>query len=144
MFISNIISKLPTISYKLEIIYKATTTPTNKDQHPCSTNINIGSIKSLYMTCSHTQNTSSITTYTCFTLLTHILTWASNSFALQVPLSIKDTSPSWCVKFGTPLNHVHPDVPLFCILVRTFDTHCGAAVKHTPWPLVNPLTFIHG
>ena len=39
MFISNIIYKLSTIIYKPGIIYKATTTPTNKDQHPHSTNI---------------------------------------------------------------------------------------------------------
>ena len=58
MFISNIIYKLSTIIYKPGIIYKATTTPTNKDQHPHSTNINTGSIEPLYMTCSHTQRTT--------------------------------------------------------------------------------------
>ena len=36
MFIFNIISKLPAIIYKPGIFYKATTTPSNKDQHPCS------------------------------------------------------------------------------------------------------------
>jgi len=58
MFISNIIYKLSAIIYKPEIIYKATTAPTNKDQHPCPPNINIGSIESLYKTCSHTQHTA--------------------------------------------------------------------------------------
>ena len=58
MFISNIISKLPAIIYKPRIIYKATTAPTNMDQHPRSTNINTGSIKPLYTTCSHTQYTT--------------------------------------------------------------------------------------
>ena len=38
MFISNIIYKLSTIIYKPGIIYKATTTPTNKD--PITTQLN--------------------------------------------------------------------------------------------------------
>ena len=58
MFISNIISKLPAIIYKPGIIYKAITTPINKDQHPRSTNINTSSIEPLYTTCSHTQHTA--------------------------------------------------------------------------------------
>ena len=47
MFMSNIIYKLLAIIYNPGIIYKATTTLTNKDQQPHSTNINIGSIKHL-------------------------------------------------------------------------------------------------
>ena len=49
-FISNIISKLLAIIYKSGIIYKATTTSTNNDQHPRSTNINTGSIEPFYTT----------------------------------------------------------------------------------------------
>ena len=85
MFISNIICKLSAIIHMPEIIYKATIAPTNKDQYPCSTNVNTGSIEPLYMTCSHTQHTttslclsltytSSIIAFTFFTLLTHIFT----------------------------------------------------------------------
>lgn len=44
MIISNIISKLTIIIYKLRITYKATTSPTNKDQRLRSTNINKGSV----------------------------------------------------------------------------------------------------
>ncbi|KAG4924615.1 hypothetical protein JHK87_050155 [Glycine soja] len=62
----------------------------------------------------------------------------------QVCSPVKGTSPSRRVKLGTPLNHVHPDMSRFQILVRTFGTHHGAPVKNTPRLLVNPLTFIHG
>ena len=58
MLISNIISKLPAIIYKLGIIYKATTTPTNKNQNHARTTINTGSIEPLYTTCLHTQHTA--------------------------------------------------------------------------------------
>ena len=87
MFISSIIYKLPTIIYKSEIIYKTTTVPTNKDQYPHSTNINIGSIEPFYTTCPHTQHTATslcppslfcsyepYQAYACFTFLTCILT----------------------------------------------------------------------
>lgn len=47
------------------------------------------------------------------------------------------TSPSWRVKFGTLLNHIHLDVSQFWILAKTFGTHCGTTVKHTQWPLIN-------
>ena len=57
MFISNIIYKLSAIIYKLGIIYKATTAPTNKDQQRRSTNINTGSIEPLYTTFDHTLST---------------------------------------------------------------------------------------
>jgi len=53
MFISNIIYKLLTIIYKPKIIYKATIALTNKDQHPCSHNINTGSIEPFYTTVIH-------------------------------------------------------------------------------------------
>ena len=55
MFISNIIYKLSTI-YKPKIIYKVAIAPTNKDQHPRSTNINTGYIEPFY-TISDTLNT---------------------------------------------------------------------------------------
>ena len=158
MFISNIISKLPAIIYKPRIIYKATTAPTNMDQHPRSTNINTGSIEPLYTTCSHTQHT---TTSMCLFfslfrsyelhyniyLLYSPYTYSYLSvgvFVLQVSPPVKDTSLSRRVKFGTPFSHVHADVPRFQILVKIFGAHRGVAVKHTPQPLVNPLTFIHG
>ena len=38
------------------------------------------------------------------------------------------------------VSHVHLDVPRFRILVRTFSAYHGAAVKHTPRPLINPFT----
>ena len=141
MFISNIISKLLAIIYKLRIIYKSTTTPTNKDQQPRSNYYKYMFHRTPHTTCSHTQHTatsmclplsfahtSSITSYTCFTLLTHILTWASESFVLHVPPPIKGTSPSRHVKFRTPLNHVNPNISRFWILVRT---HFLAVNRHS-------------
>jgi len=146
MFISNIIYKLPTIIYKSKIIYKATTAPTNKDQQPRSTNINIGSIESLYTTCSHTQHTATslcpLLSLAHTSLIKHILVFLSlNIFLLehQSPLLCRSPLLSKAplqadrrVKFGTPLSYVHPDVSWFRILVRTFGAHRGVAVKHTP------------
>ena len=73
MFISNIISKLPAIIYKPGIIYKAITTPINKDQHPRSTNINTSSIEPLYTTCSHTQHTATSFSLSLSLSLSHSL-----------------------------------------------------------------------
>ena len=152
MFISNIIYKLSAIIYKLGIIYKATTAPTNKDQQPCSTNINTGSIESLHTTYSHTQHTTTIScpsiSFAHTSLITtYILALLFSLIFLiehQIPLfcrssPVKDTFPSRHVKFRTPLDHVNPNVSRFQILVSTFGPHCGAAVKHTSWLLVNPL-----
>jgi len=94
MFISNIISKLSAIIYKLRIIYKAAIILTNKDQHPHSTSINTGSIESLYTTCSHTQYTA---TNLCLSLslirvpLHHILVL----FSLHIFL-LDRRSPLFC------------------------------------------------
>ena len=69
MFISNIISKLLAIIYKPGIIYKATTTPINKDQHPRSTNINIGSIEPFYTMVIYNWLTRISNIYPEFTLI---------------------------------------------------------------------------
>ena len=36
---------------------------------------------------------------------------------------------------GAHIGHVHLDIGQLWILVSTFGTHCGDAVKHTRWPL---------
>ena len=62
--------------------------------------------------------------YTCFSFLTHIFTWVSEYFVLQFYPPVKGTSLSWRVKFGTPLSHVHHDVPWFWNLVRALSCEC--------------------
>ncbi|KAG5076663.1 hypothetical protein JHK82_055358 [Glycine max] len=45
----------------------------------------------------------------------------------ECPPPVKGTSLSQRVKFGTPLNHVHPDVPRFWILVtQTFLSYVSS------------------
>ena len=114
MFISNIISKLSAIIYKPKIIYKATTAPTNKDQQPHSNyykyKFHWTTLHDLLTHSTHDNKpiplsfsfsyTSTISAYTCFSFLTHILTWVVEFFVLQVSPSVKGTSPSRRVKFG--------------------------------------------
>ena len=94
--------------------------------------INTGCIKPIYTTCSHTLNArqqsySPLSISLTQATLQHYLLYSPNAHSyLSVgvlcfagPPSIKGTSLSRHVKFGTPLNHVHLDVSRFQILVRT-------------------------
>jgi len=156
MFISNIIYRLLVIIYKSGVICKGYNSPYK--QGPTTT-LSYYNCR-FHRTHLHDLLTHSAygnkhvplflfrlyeltSTYTCFTFLTHILTWVLESFVLQVAPPIKGTPQSRRVKFGTPLNYVNPDVSQFQILVRAFGAHCGDAIKHTPRPLVNPLSSIH-
>ena len=160
MFISNIISKLPTIIYKSEIIYKATTTPTNKDQHSRSTNINIGSLEPFHTTVIHDLLTHSAhnNKLVCVSLLLiratfkHYLLYSPYTYSyLSVrvlyfagPLSYQRHFSKPMCEVRDPLNHIHTNVSRFWILVRIFGAHRMAAVKHTLRLPINPLTSIHG
>jgi len=151
MFISNIIFKLLAIIYKPRIICKGYNSPYKQGPTTILNYIKYRFHRTLYARSSPTQDTSNkpmplslSRSYECFTFLTHILTWALESFVLQVPPPVKGISPSQRVMFGTLLNHINLDVSQFQILVRKFGAHREATVKNTLRPLVNSLSFIHG
>ena len=137
--IFNFIYKLSAIIYKPIIIYN--------DPQLHYTLINTRFPRTLNTTPAHEQTrlctyiSSTLRTPTCITsytflliLLTYILTWASESFVLQVLHLALLTNTTLKADVWSPkayLSHIHPNVCQLRILVSIFGARHGAAVKHT-------------